>query len=89
MWKILKIQEILKNSSKKVACLGGTDIAISDNDRKAFYGCFSRNTTGTPFFEKRTTPESLILCENPKISPVFYENPPTHTTMPKLRGSPS
>ena len=84
--KIWKIQEIMKNIEKKAALYGGTYIVISDNDRRAVYGCFSRNTTGTHFFEKRTTPKSLILRENPKISPVFYENPHRNTTTPKSRG---
>ena len=89
MWKNSENPRNHEKQLKKGRLLRQTDIVISDNDRKAFYGCFLGNTAGTPFFEKRTTPESLILCENPKISLVFYENPPKHTTMPKLRASPS
>ena len=66
MSKILENPENHEKHRKKGRSLWGTDIVISENDRKAVYGCFSRNTTRTRSFEKRTTPESLILRQNPK-----------------------
>ena len=84
--KFGKSRKSWKTSKKRPPSIWGTYIVISDNDRQAVYGWFSRNTTGTHFFEKRTTPKSLILRENPKISPVFYENPHRKTTTPKSRG---